>query len=108
MKTSLVAAVLAALLALGGCASAVMSGAGRNDNSSAPANQADARLAAAVTRVLVRAPEIQAMDLSVQARHGVVILEGSVTRAQLARRAVNLTRRVSGVQQVVNHIIVGP
>ncbi|MCK9532127.1 MAG: BON domain-containing protein [Gammaproteobacteria bacterium] len=98
-------ALLLCTLLLGGCATGVFIGAGEPPVASEQ-QQADRRLAAAVTRALVEAPDVPAMDIVVEAAAGTVILRGQVPSRAAASRAVGVARGVSGVRAVQDALTV--
>lgn len=106
MNGSRVLPLLLVALLLGGCASGVLIGAGeppaRSDQ-----NQSDRRLAAAVTRALVEAPDVPAMGISASAEYGIVTLRGRVPSRAAASRAVAVARAVPGVRGVRNALEAG-
>ncbi len=97
MKRS--ALLLLCTLVLGGCATGVLIGAGEAPVASEQ-HQADRRLAAAVTRALVEASDVPAMDIVVEAAAGTITLRGQVPSRAVASRAVAVARGVSGVRAV--------
>jgi osmotically-inducible protein OsmY len=109
-----VPAILALMLvvALAGCASAVSSGYGQGGMSSDGRSYSEARadnaITAQVNTLLVRDPQIRAMDIEVSTRDRVVTLSGTVPSRELAYRAGRLAASVEGVNQVVNRLRVAP
>jgi hyperosmotically inducible protein len=91
--------LLVCTLLLGGCATGVFIGAGEPPVATEQ-HQADRRLAAAVTRALVEAPDVPAMAIDVEAAAGTVTLRGHVPSRAVARRAVAVARSVRGVRAV--------
>lgn len=98
--------MLLAVALLGGCAAGTMMGAGQGgqaeDGRSYEAARADNLLAAAVNRALVRDKEVNAGDIRVGVRDGVVTLTGTVSSVRSAEHIVNLVRGVDGVQDVID------
>ncbi|RSZ60892.1 BON domain-containing protein [Massilia atriviolacea] len=90
---------LAAALALSGCASA-------------PADRSvgvvveDAAISTRVKAALAGAPDVKARDVQVETYRGVVQLSGFVDSQENVRRATDVARRVDGVREVKNDLIV--
>ncbi|MBK8815316.1 MAG: BON domain-containing protein [Methylococcaceae bacterium] len=55
---------------------------------------------------IVGDPKLKSLDISVETFKGVVQLSGFVSSSEAATRAVDLARRVKGVKQVNNSLIV--
>ncbi len=104
--TAALAAV--SLLALAGCATAVLTGAVETppDGRSAAEIARDADLEAAVNARLARDPELASSAVTVVVRDRVVRLRGRLPSTRLRARAVSLARGVPGVRRVVADIIV--
>lgn len=68
--------------------------------------KSDELLATAVHDSLSNDPRVNAMQVQVSAREGVVQLDGAVTRQADRDAAEKITRQVAGVRDVKNHIIV--
>jgi osmotically-inducible protein OsmY len=66
----------------------------------------DAVLSSKVRASLLGDPKIKLLQISVETFKGVVQLSGFVNTAEAATRAVDLARRVRGVKQVNNSLIV--
>jgi len=101
--------VLAA--ALTGCASMVMTGAADGGDYRAPGDarssaQAanDEAIVAAINRRYVHEPALDALDIHVDCRNGVVVLQGTVPSVAAAGRAAQLARGVHGVRRVVSRL----
>jgi osmotically-inducible protein OsmY len=94
-------------LLLFGCASAVLVGGGKDDAPPYP-NEGDARISRDVSRRLVDAPQVRAMDVEVHTREGVVTLSGQVPSRAAAEEAERLASSVPGVRDVRNRLRVGP
>ncbi len=96
--------VLVMGLALHGCATGVAGGYGQGGRDSDGRTYQEARednlLAAAVNSALVRDKSLPALDIDVQARTGVVTLQGRVASRAMAQRAVAVARGVPGVTEV--------
>lgn len=97
---------------LNGCATAVMTGAGRegyqtDDGRSTDQFRADAAITAAVNRALVRSREVPAMSIRVRTYHGRVTLGGQVPDRATAERAVRIAAGVPGVASVRNELAIG-
>lgn len=100
--------VMALVMELAGCASAVGSGygqGGRNtDGRSYSEARADNAITARVNTLLVQDRQIPAMDIQVATRNGVVSLNGTVPSYTLAERAARLAASVEGVNKVLNYL----
>lgn len=111
MRSTGMALLLAALLAGGGCATAVMAGAGQGgraaDGRSYQAARADNTISARINRLFVHDPRVPATAIRVETYNGVVTLSGRVPRAAVARRAVAIARGVPGVRRVVDRLRIG-
>ncbi|MCW9089123.1 MAG: BON domain-containing protein, partial [Gammaproteobacteria bacterium] len=68
----------------------------------------DNRIRAAVNTLLVKAREINSMDIDVTSREGVVTLEGEVPSRMIAYRAQSLAASVEGVKRVINRLRIAP
>lgn len=66
----------------------------------------DSMLTTKVKASIVADPKLKALQISVETFKGVVQLSGFVNSKQAAERAVELARRVKGVKQVNNSLIV--
>jgi osmotically-inducible protein OsmY len=64
----------------------------------------DASITAAVKMKLANDDQIQAGNIDVDTKDGVVILRGRVSNSTEAERAVQLSREVSGVREVQSHL----
>lgn len=51
-------------------------------------------------------PDIKGAKLEIDVKNGVVTLKGSVTHEKYKAKAANLTRKVSGVKDVINQLTV--
>lgn len=104
--------LVAVVMSLGACASAVSSGYGQGGRDSSDRSYAEARadnrISAAVTSALVRDRGVPAMDIEVRTLHGVVTLEGTVASATIASRAERIAAATSGVKRVVNRLRLEP
>lgn len=104
--------MLLTMALLGGCAAGTMMGAGQGgrteDGRSYEEARADNLLAAAVTRALVRDKSVNAGDIKVSVRDGVVTLVGTVPDADAAARVRRLAREIEGVKQVADHLRIQP
>lgn len=100
--------VMVALLALHGCVSGVAAGYGQGGRDTEGRTYQEARadnyLAAAVNAALVRDRSLPALDIDVQARDGVVTLQGQVPSREMALRAVAVASNVPGVQVVQDQL----
>ncbi|WP_303906267.1 BON domain-containing protein [Thiohalomonas denitrificans] len=106
-RVFLVLITVTTIVAVSGCATAVMTGAAQGgydpDNGrSARQVPADAEISAAVTRALVHHPQIPAMPITVRTEQGRVTLSGEVPDRDTARRAARLAAAVPGVESVRN------
>ncbi len=103
--------VVLAMGLLGGCAAGTMAGAGQGgqaaDGRSYEEARADNMIAAAVNRLLVRDGHVNASDINVVVRDGVVTLTGEVSDAATAARVVQAVRETEGVRGVINQLRVG-
>lgn len=95
---------------LTGCATAVLTGAGGGGESRqmSEAQRNDRAVVAAVTRALVRDPLVNAMNVDVLSRDGVVTLTGRVPTYAVARRAEQLAAQVPGVKGVQVRLAIQP
>ncbi len=96
-----------AVVAASGCATAVMTGAGRDgyrpeDGRSVEQGRADAEISSAVTRALVHSGQVPAMAIRVRTYRGRVTLSGRVPDRATAQQAARLASGVAGVQSVRN------
>lgn len=66
----------------------------------------DAVISAKVRTSLLNDPKIKLLQISVETFKGVVQLSGFVNSTEAATRAVDIARRVRGVKQVNNSLIV--
>lgn len=64
----------------------------------------DAAITAKVKAALLADKDISALDIHVSTNQGVVTLEGTVERPELADRAAKLTASVSGVKRLDNQL----
>jgi hyperosmotically inducible periplasmic protein len=71
-----------------------------------PATVEDTTVTAKVKAALLATDGIQATDISVETRQGVVILTGKVADASQARRAVEIAQSIEGVRTVDNRLSV--
>lgn len=104
MKTLNKVLILSALVLANttACTTMVMGGGGHahgNMHSSA-----DADIINRVNRALVNDAHISATDIRVSSRNGVVTLNGTVVSHEVASKAVNLARSVSGVESVKSEL----
>jgi osmotically-inducible protein OsmY len=100
-----------ALLCVGvlyGCAGAVLTGAGGGKPVASEQQRNDRAVIAAVTRALVRERSVNAMDIDVQSRDGLVTLTGRVPTYAAARRAGQLAAQVPGVKDVQLQLAIEP
>jgi hyperosmotically inducible protein len=66
----------------------------------------DKTLTARVKTALIRAPNVSAAQVHVDAYQGVVALNGFVDTPEQKSRAEEVTRQVSGVREVKNNLVV--
>jgi hyperosmotically inducible protein len=66
----------------------------------------DSIITTKVKATIVGDPKLKALDISVETFKGVVQLSGFVNTSEAAAKAVELARRVKGVRQVNNSLIV--
>lgn len=92
-KSALTALVVAAVLALGGCASS-----GGNSFFD------EAGTTARVKRAIYNDPSLKVMDISVTTEDGVVELSGTVKTRAERLKAAEVARKVEGVKKVNNQI----
>ncbi|NHZ32890.1 BON domain-containing protein [Massilia rubra] len=90
---------LAAALSLGGCAS------DPTDRSVGVVIE-DTAISARVKAALAGDPDVKARDVQVETFRGVVQLSGFVDAPENVRRATDVARRVDGVREVKNDLIV--
>ena len=99
------------VMSLSGCATAVSSGYGQGgrdmDGRSYSEAYDDNRLSAAVNTLLVQDEQIQASEIAVSTRDGVVTMDGQVADDEQAQRAADLAAAVPGVSRVVNCLSIG-
>lgn len=104
--------VMVAVLALHGCVSGVAAGYGQGGRDAEGRTYQEARtdnhLAAAVNAALVRDKSLPALDIDVQARNGVVTLQGQVPNREVALRAVAVASGVPGVTAVHDQLRIAP
>ena len=67
---------------------------------------ADTAISAKVKAALLGDPDVKGTDVSVETFRGTVQLSGFVDTPESARRAADLARRVEGVREVRNSIVV--
>lgn len=100
--------LVVSVMMLAGCASGTLLGAGQGgqaaDGRSYEEARADSLISAAVNKLLVHDTDVQAMDVTVSTRDGVVFLDGTVENAAQVQRAEQLARQVDGVKGVVNRL----
>lgn len=89
---------------LGGCATAVVTGAVQPRP---PATEAEVT-ASSVRRELAREPALRNASIQVRVRDGVVLLDGTVPDADAARQAEAAARRAPGVVSVRPRLHVAP
>jgi osmotically-inducible protein OsmY len=68
--------------------------------------QRDEDIATAVSHVLADDTRVQAMNVKVAVEHGVVTLTGSANNAAERQAAEDLSRRVAGVRDVENRLVI--
>lgn len=68
--------------------------------------RSDERIKEEVCELLTRHPEIDASDIEIEARQGVITLTGSVDQRHLKHQIENLVENVSGVKDVENRLTV--
>ncbi len=101
------AAIMAAGLALSGCASRDSAGAGASRNAGQVTS--DAALTAKVKTALARDAGLgTATNVNVQSYRGVVQLNGFVSSRDQVQRAADVARGVEGVSEVENNLSVKP
>jgi len=66
----------------------------------------DASLTAKVKGALLAEPGLKMLQLEVSTKNGVVTLDGSVDTPLLKKRAVEIAGSLSGVRDVVDHLVV--
>ncbi|MFO8024610.1 BON domain-containing protein [Thiohalophilus sp.] len=95
-----------------GCGTLAATGAARdsgseygfNDNHS---GHSDVRISAAIRSRLIVAPEINANQISISTKQGIVTLQGRVADATIRKRIISLCNTTPGVKQVnARHIVV--
>lgn len=85
------------------CGTLAATNAGRDSNEfgfNDPAPTSDASISASIRRQLINDPAINASQITVTTRQGVVNLEGRVKDAQLRERVIALCRQTPGVTRV--------
>ena len=105
---SLLLSGIALSVLLSGCATAISSGYGQGgqtaDGRSYSEAYDDNQISAAVNTLLVEDSQVQASNIRVSTRDGVVTLDGRVASSEQARRAASLAGSVPGVSRVVNRL----
>lgn len=91
--------IFAALLALGGCA-------GTNTRQSTGEYFDDSLITNRVRTALLYERGVTSTKINVETFRGVVMLSGFVDSHDIAAKAVNATKHVSGVKAVENHLVV--
>ena len=76
------------------------------DRMRAKAYIADSVITAKVKAALVKAPDVIALEVSVQTDNGVVLLSGFVDNEQQARRAREIATSIAGVKSVKSNLVV--
>ncbi len=98
-----------ALMLLAGCATAVLTGAASPSSQNGSTITADdARLARDVKTALLRDPEVNKFDFRVSASAGSITLQGVVNGDEASKKAEQVTKMVSGVQRVINELVIEP
>jgi len=99
MKQSIIGALVALSVTLGGCA-------GGSKQESTGEYIDDAVITAKVKTTLIDDREVRARDIRVETLKGVVHLSGTAGSAHESSKAARLTRGVPGVKSVRNDIVV--
>jgi hyperosmotically inducible periplasmic protein len=104
------AALLVAAAMLTGCAAALVGGAAAGgyyvgkDERTAKQIAADGAITASVKTKLIGDPAVKALDVNVDTRENVVILRGTVAKAEQRTAAERIARSVKGVTGVRNEL----
>lgn len=102
----------AAMVVAGGCASSGQAGAGSSssagEQSVVPQFVDDSWISSKITAKFLADNRINAFDIGVHTRRGVVTLSGTVPSAAMAERAVAIARGTRGVKDVISKITVEP
>lgn len=97
------AAALCAALGIGGMASGCASSGNVPGRTEARAVD-DATITTGVQAAIGKAPELQAADIDVATREGIVRLSGYVSSAENVATAASVARTVKGVKSVYNDL----
>jgi len=104
--------LLLVIWCLAGCGSLIVGGAADSadrsayDTRSASEKNTDAAITTAINRKYVHDSQIDALDIQVYTRQGVVTLTGSVSSQAVASRAIALARATGNVRQVISRLSV--
>lgn len=111
MKSKLFAATFAAVLAGGLAAPALAGEEGKaREAANAVGEEAvdDATLVARIKSSLLRSPEVEGLDVNVDARDGVVTLSGTAATQTEKASAERIAKTSDGVKKVENRIVIKP
>lgn len=110
MKSKLFAATFAAVLAGGLAAPAIADEEGKIKATANAVGEAvdDATLVARVKSGLLRSPEVEGLDVNVDAKDGVVTLSGTAATQTEKASAERIARTSDGVKKVENRIVIKP
>ena len=100
MKRIFILPMLTLLLAMSGCATAVMSGAANGDDADYPTVSKDAEITREVRMRIYRDPLLSDERIQVFTAQGVVTLRGSVDNRMHINRAMDIARGIEGVRGV--------
>lgn len=110
MKSKLFAATFAAVLAGGLAAPALAGEEGKAREAANAVGEAvdDATLVARIKSSLLRSPEVEGLDVNVDAKDGVVTLSGTAATQTEKASAERIARTSDGVKKVENRIVIKP
>jgi hyperosmotically inducible protein len=110
MKSKLFAATFAAVLAGGLAAPALADEEGKLEATANAVGEAvdDATLVARIKSSLLRSPEVEGLDVNVDAKDGVVTLSGTAATQTEKASAERIARTSDGVKKVENRIVIKP
>lgn len=110
MKSKLFAATFAAVLAGGLAAPALADEEGKVEAAANAVGEAvdDATLVARIKSSLLRSPEVEGLDVNVDAKDGVVTLSGTAATQTEKASAERIAKTSNGVKKVENRIVIKP
>lgn len=110
MKSKLFAATFAAVLAGGLATPALADEEGKVEAAANAVGEAvdDATLVARIKSSLLRSPEVEGLDVNVDAKDGVVTLSGTAATQTEKASAERIAKTSNGVKKVENRIVIKP